>query len=73
MRFYVVEREKLVEKFMCDNWKCERYRTRNGISAGEVIQTESRHVMEGRHFCSEACRDFVLREEDNIYETSSHH
>ena len=73
MRFYVVQNNHLVEKFMCDNWECKLYNTRNGISPVSVIQTTSQHVMEERHSCSDNCLDFIRTTENRIYESGKHH
>jgi len=55
MTFYVVEREKLEERHMCDNPKCQFYRTRDGMPLVSAVLGFQVCSMEKFDACSEEC------------------
>ncbi len=74
MRFYVVEDDAMVERFMCDNRECDNYRTRErGIPMADAKIGFQARSMQRYDACSQKCRDKIFELEELTCDTSSHY
>jgi hypothetical protein len=68
MRFYLVRRDRMVKKYMCDNPKCPDYITREGMPKKNAIIGFQVCSMQKFDACSQECRDAITAVERRICE-----